>query len=73
VEVEISQKTGTMSAANVVFRYHRDGVGAINIYRKYTGENPLVVGQLACPTGVRFEAHLCCPARWNVHPVGKTA
>jgi len=20
------------------FRYHRDGVGAINIYRKYTGE-----------------------------------
>jgi len=55
------------------FRYHRDGVGAINIYKKYTGGRLLVVGQLACPTGVRFEAHLCCPTRWNVHPVGKTA
>ncbi|ADL43311.1 transposase, IS605 OrfB family [Caldicellulosiruptor obsidiansis OB47] len=58
---------------NCSFRYHRDGVGAINIYRKYTGGRLLVVGQLACPTGVRFEAHLCCPTRWNVHPVGKTA
>ncbi|ADQ39824.1 transposase, IS605 OrfB family [Caldicellulosiruptor acetigenus I77R1B] len=55
------------------FKYHRDGVGAINIYRKYTGEMLLVVGLLACPTGVRFKAHLCCPTEWNVHPVGKTA
>jgi len=60
------------------FRYHRDGVGAINIYKKYTGENPLVVGRLACPTGVRFKAHLCCPVEWNTHPwvknsTGKTA
>ncbi len=55
------------------FRYHRDGVGAINIYRKYTGGNLLVVGLLACPTGVRFKEHLCCPTEWNIHPVGKTA
>ncbi|ADQ39736.1 transposase, IS605 OrfB family [Caldicellulosiruptor acetigenus I77R1B] len=55
------------------FKYHRDGVGAINIYRKYTGEMLLVVGLLACPTGVRYKAHLCCPAEWNIHPAGKTA
>ncbi|AEM72721.1 RNA-guided endonuclease InsQ/TnpB family protein [Caldicellulosiruptor acetigenus] len=55
------------------FKYHRDGVGAINIYRKYTGGKLLVVGLLACPTGVRFKAHLCCPTEWNIHPVGKTA
>jgi len=58
---------------NCGFKYHRDGVGAINMYRKYTGGRLLVVGQLACPTGVRFKAHLCCPTIWNVHPVGKTA
>ncbi|AEM75017.1 RNA-guided endonuclease InsQ/TnpB family protein [Caldicellulosiruptor acetigenus] len=58
---------------NCEFKYHRDGVGAINIYRKYTGEMLLVVGLLACPTGVRYKAHLCCPAEWNIHPVGKTA
>jgi len=55
------------------FRYHRDGVGAINIYRKYTGGNLMVVGLLACPTGVRYNPHLCCPTEWNIHPVGKTA
>ncbi|BCS82422.1 RNA-guided endonuclease InsQ/TnpB family protein [Anaerocellum diazotrophicum] len=60
------------------FRYHRDGVGAINIYRKYTEAEPLVVGQLACSTGVRFRAHLCCPVEWNIHlwkkdSTGKTA
>ena len=55
------------------FRYHRDGVGAINIYRKYTGSLSLVVGLLACPTGVRYTPHLCCPIEWNIHPVGKTA
>ncbi|WPX09691.1 RNA-guided endonuclease InsQ/TnpB family protein [Anaerocellum danielii] len=49
------------------FKYHRDGVGAINIYGKYTGES-LVVGRLACPVGVRYKAHLRCPAVWNTHP-----
>ncbi|WAM33072.1 RNA-guided endonuclease InsQ/TnpB family protein [Caldicellulosiruptor morganii] len=43
------------------FRYHRDGVGAINIYRKYTGIKSLVVGLLACPVGVRYTSHLRCP------------
>ncbi|PMQ01252.1 MAG: transposase [Dictyoglomus sp. NZ13-RE01] len=60
------------------FRYHRDGVGAINIYKKYTGIKFLVVGRLACPTGVRFRWHLRCPVEWNTHPwmrnsAGKTA
>ncbi|AEM73188.1 LOW QUALITY PROTEIN: hypothetical protein Calla_0534 [Caldicellulosiruptor acetigenus 6A] len=54
------------------FKYHRDGVGAVNIYKKYTGLDTLVVGVLASPTGVRYKAHLCCPAEWNIHPVGKT-
>lgn len=49
------------------FRYHRDGVGAINIYKKYTGTKSLVVGRLACPAGVRFKSHLCCPVEWNTH------
>ncbi len=55
------------------FRYHRDGVGAINMYKKYTGSLNLVVGLLACPTGVRYTSHLCCPIEWNIHPIGKTA
>jgi len=55
------------------FSYHRDGVGVVNIYKKYTGLDALVVGPLACPTGVRYIPHLCCPAEWNTHPVGKTA
>jgi putative transposase len=33
--------------------YHRDGVGAINIRRKYLGQLP-VVGVMAPPTGLRF-------------------
>lgn len=60
------------------FAYHRDGVGAINIYKKYTGNNSLVVGQLTGPVGVRYKPHLRCPVEWNIHPwvnhsIGKTA
>lgn len=42
------------------FTYHRDGVGAINIYNKVSGliNNP-VVGMLAFPFGVRYYQHLC--------------
>ena len=42
------------------FRYHRDGVGAINIFNKVSGliNNP-VVGDLASPFGVRYNQHLC--------------
>ncbi|CAB1129486.1 transposase [Candidatus Hydrogenisulfobacillus filiaventi] len=38
------------------FRFHRDGVGAINIRRKYLGSGP-VVGAMASPTGVRWQPH----------------
>jgi len=42
------------------FKYHRDGVGAINIFNKASGliNNP-VVGTLAFPLGVRYNQHLC--------------
>jgi len=38
------------------WQYHRDGVGAINIRRKYLGLGP-VVGDMAPPTGMRFRHH----------------
>jgi putative transposase len=41
------------------FVFHRDGVGSINIRRKYLGLG-LVVGAMASPTGVRYHAHLRC-------------
>jgi putative transposase len=41
--------------------YHRDGVGAMNIRRKYTGAS-LVVGAMASPSGVRYQPHLRCSA-----------
>ncbi len=53
------------------FKYHRDGVGAINLWNKVSGFlfNP-VVGALAAPIGVKFHWHLCrsgspenCPIR----------
>ncbi|MCY0898122.1 MAG: transposase [Firmicutes bacterium] len=45
------------------FRFHRDGVGAINIRRKYLGSGP-VVGAMASPTGVRWHPHRrVCVAR----------
>ena len=42
------------------FEYHRDGVGAINLYNKVSGFllSP-VVGAMASPIGVRFNPHLC--------------
>jgi putative transposase len=39
------------------FVFHRDGVGAINIRQKYTASGP-VVGAMASPTGIRYQAHL---------------
>jgi putative transposase len=39
------------------FVYHRDGVGAMNIRKKYTNSGS-VVGAMASPTGVRYHAHL---------------
>ena len=42
------------------FEYHRDGVGAINLWNKVSGRliRP-VVGVMASPIGVRFHWHLC--------------
>jgi len=39
------------------FEYHRDGVGAMNIYKKYLGCGRVVV-DLAPAVGVRFNWHL---------------
>ncbi|MGL5075101.1 MAG: RNA-guided endonuclease InsQ/TnpB family protein [Waterburya sp.] len=43
------------------FQFHRDGVGAINIRKKYLGlmEVP-VVGVMAAPIGLRFRPHNQC-------------
>jgi len=41
------------------FRYHRDGVGAINIWQRYLGKKSQVVAGLAPVRGVRFKPHLC--------------
>jgi putative transposase len=41
------------------FKYHRDGVGSINIRRKYLNLGS-VVGVMAPPSGVRFRPHLQC-------------
>ena len=41
------------------FQYHRDGVGAINLWTKVSGSNNPVVGVMASPIGVRFHPHLC--------------
>ena len=42
------------------FQYHRDGVGAINLWNKVSGfmRSP-VVGAMASPISVRFDWHLC--------------
>ena len=42
------------------FEYHRDGVGAINLWNKVSGFllSP-VVGAMASPIGVQFNPHLC--------------
>jgi putative transposase len=38
------------------WQWHRDGVGAVNIRRKYLGLGP-VVGDMAPPVGMRFDPH----------------
>jgi len=44
---------------NSGFEYHRDAVGAINIRKKYLGENQ-VVGVMASPIGIRYEPNMQC-------------
>jgi putative transposase len=42
------------------FRFHRDGVGAVNLRRTYLGLGP-VVGVMASPIGLRFQPHALSP------------
>jgi len=45
------------------FEYHRDGVGALNIRKKYLRNRSAVVGQMACPSapvGVKYRPHMLC-------------
>ncbi|MFS8783939.1 RNA-guided endonuclease InsQ/TnpB family protein [Synechococcus sp. R6-6] len=46
------------------FRFHRDGVGAVNLRRKYLGQFDVpVVGVMASPIGLRYWPHAqCSPA-----------
>jgi putative transposase len=41
------------------FSYHRDGVGAMNILKKYRGEDH-VVGVMASPFSMRYTPHMRC-------------
>lgn len=45
--------------ANCGFEYHRDGVGAISIWKRYLGDKAQVVAELASVRGVRYHSHLC--------------
>jgi len=54
------------------FVRHRDVVGAVNIRKKYLGQNEptgsslQVAGEMASPTGVRYRPHMRCkPQRCN--------
>uniref|UniRef100_UPI0036F1B106 zinc ribbon domain-containing protein n=1 Tax=Nostoc linckia TaxID=92942 RepID=UPI0036F1B106 len=43
------------------FEFHRNGVGSINICKKYLGCFYVpVLGVMASPTGLRFHPHLQC-------------
>jgi putative transposase len=46
------------------FRYHRDGVGAMNILKKYRGEDH-VVGVMASPFSMRYTPHMRCSLQIN--------
>jgi putative transposase len=51
------------------FRFHRDGVGAINIRKKYLGCMDIpVVGVMAAPIGLRFRPHTQCSSARSLEP-----
>lgn len=51
------------------FRFHRDGVGSVNIRRKYLGCFDIpVVGVMAAPTGMRYHAHVQCSSVRSLEP-----
>lgn len=48
------------------FKYHRDAVGAINIYKKYTSSlSARLEGDLTPPVGYRYRYNQRCLAGWN--------
>jgi putative transposase len=49
------------------FRFHRDGVGAVNLRRTYLGLGP-VVGVMASPIGLRFQPHALCSSAGRSYP-----
>ncbi len=57
---------------NCNFKYHRDGVGAINIYKKYTvgsltDKSGWLEGVLTSPYGIRYQSNfISCPTKWSV-------
>ena len=59
-EAYTSQMSTVWECNHCGFEYHRDGVGAINLWNKVSGFIlSLVVGAMASPIGVRFNPHLC--------------
>lgn len=56
------------------FKYHRDGVGAINIFKKYIsgslkGKSSKLEGVLTSPYGVRYKSNsISCSIKWNTRP-----
>jgi putative transposase len=53
-------KTGSRNySCGCGFNYHRDGVGAMNIFKKYRGEGH-VVGAMASPFSMRYSYHMRC-------------
>ena len=55
------------------FEYHRDSVGAINIWRKYTrgslDKSSRLEGELMPPYGIRYKSNFTrCQIKWNARP-----
>ena len=56
------------------FSFHRDGIGALNIYRKYQNESLestsklIPINDLERPQGIRYNPHLKSPIDWNNNP-----
>jgi len=59
------------------FKYHRDGVGAINIFKKYISgslkdNSTKLEGVLTSPYGVRYQSNsISCSIKWNTRPFGR--
>ena len=60
------------SCSNCNYKYHRDGVGAINILKKYTvgsltDKTDWLEGILTLPYGIRYQSNsISCRTEWSV-------